>query len=248
MAMKPKFFSVLTILNFIIATSIVWWVCTRDDYKIASLENELEALSEKNPHFLVSLLNKSASVIAKNDEKNTEQQAFQKREALLKAGFCIKSCAGAKLVIFADMTDANSLSYLKNVQQALDKLNCSVYIIPISIFGEKSSVQAQLIWAAALQNPQKALQLALTYNPIEGAENNLMKEATKLGFNVKNLASNCTGMHAQKEIMDKTKLAENLGVSAPAIFLVNDNKIHILPPAEAEDIPKLIIDPNVESS
>ncbi len=244
--MNSKFFSVLTILNFILAASIAWWVHTKDDYKVASLENELEELSEKKPHFLVSLLNKSANVIAKNEEKSMTQQAFQKRTELLKAGFCIKDHAGADLVIFADMTDANSLSYLKNVRKVLDKLNCSVYLIPISMFGEKSGMQAQLVWAAALQNSQKAFQLALTYIPVEDIANNPIKEAAALGLDIKKLANDRDSNQVQKEISDKTKLAESLGVGVPAIFLFNEKEMHILPPAEAEDLPKLIENPALD--
>lgn len=243
--MNPKLLSVLTFLNLIVAASISWWIFGKNSYEIASLENALEKLSEKKPHFLVSLLNKSANAIAKNEESNMEQQAFQNREKLLSAGFCVKKYSDVHLVIFADMTDANSLSYLENVKSALATLNCSVYIIPIAIFGKKSSEQAELIWAASLQDCQKALQLALIYNPIEDIENNQVKEAVKLGLDAQKLASDRNDQKTHKEIVDKTQLAESLGISAPTIFLLNDKETHILPPVEAKDLPALIENPTL---
>lgn len=223
-------------------TGIAWLLCKEDGYDTSSLESALEEIAEKKPHFLVSLLNKSANAIVKNEEKSLEQQVFQMRSQILKAGFCIMNHSDNNLVVFADMADPNSLAYLNNVKKALAGLKCGVYIIPIALFGQKSTAQATLIWAAALQNPQKAFELALTYNPIEDT-NDQMKEAAKLELNTKKLISDSNLDTLRQEIIDKTKLAETLGVGAPAIFLFKEGHAYILPPAEANDIPKLIEHP-----
>jgi len=241
--MNRKFLSILVILNLMATTSIAWLLCKKGSYESGSLEFALEEIAEKKPHFLVSLLNKSANAIVKKEEKSLEQQAFQMRSQILKAGFCIMNHSDNNLVVFADMADANSLAYLNNVKKALAGLKCGVYIIPIALFGEKSTAQAALIWAAALQNPQKALQLALTYNPIEDATNDSMKEAAKLELNTKKLTSDSNLDALRQQIFDKTKLAETLGVGAPAIFLFKEGHAYILPPTEANDIPKLIEHP-----
>ena len=138
------------------------------------------------------------------------------------------------------MTDAGSLMYLQNVQKALPKMNCSVFIVPISMFGKKSVEQAELIWAASLQSPEKAFHLALTYNTVEGSKNNTMVEAKKLKLDTKKLSFDKATKHVYEHVFFKTKLAEKLDMAPPSIFLFTDTEAYILPPAEAADIPELI--------
>lgn len=241
--MNLKSVSILSIVNFLLIIAIALWLFIGRQ-KNCSLEQSLEEIVEKNPHFLVSLLNKSANEFVRIEEKNTENQAFERRQELIDAGFCVKSGTD-NLIIFADMADANSLMYLKNVEKVLNKLKCSVYIIPISIFGEKSTRQAQLIVAASSQNPRKALQLALAFNTMEDAQNNTQKEAKKLGLNFKKLLSESNAEKMREAISSKTQLAETLGVSAPSIFLIKKKEAYILPPAEADDLVKLIDNPEL---
>lgn len=242
--MNPRFVSVLSIINFLLMIGVVLWLA-KGDQPFASLEQALEDLTEKNPHFFVSLLNKSANAFAKTEEKNIEGQAFERRQELLDAGFCIKKGDEESLVIFADMADANSLTYLKNVQKVLGKISCSIYIIPIAIFGEKSTQQGIFIMAAALQDPSKAFSLALTFDPLEGAKNNSEKTIKALGLDFKKLMLECQNEKKKEEILSKTQLAETLGGSVLSIFLIKKNDAYLLPPAEAEDLSKLIKNPKL---
>jgi len=243
--MNSKFVSVLSIVNFLLIISVILWLAMKGDHSFASLEQALEDLTEKNPHFLVSLLNKSANTFAKVEEKNIEDHAFERRNELLQAGFCVKKGNDESLVIFADMADINSLTYLKNVQKVLSKLSCSVYIIPITIFGEKSTQQGICITAAAAQDPQKAFSLALTFDPLEGAKNNSEKTIKALGLDFKKLTQECQNEKRKEDILAKTQLAETLGGSVLSIFLIKRNEAYILPPAEAEDLSKLIENPKL---
>lgn len=246
-----RLLKILTILNLLATTGAGWWVYTKGSHTIDvdDLENLLEELAENNPHFLVSLLNEAANESAENEKESLEQNIFQNRMDVLKAGFSIKtysSPAQKELVIFADMTDANSIMYLKNIQKILASMNCSIHLIPISMFGKKSSNQAELIWAASLQNPQKAFHLALTYNAVEGAQNNPIAEAEKLGLDTKKLLHDKASKHVYEEVSHKTKLAEKLGIGSPSIFLLTASEAYLFPPAEAIDIPKLIENPTTD--
>ena len=136
MFINPKLLSILTVLNLIATAGIGLYVCTKDSRDLSTLEGSLEALAEKDPRFFVSLINKSANDNLKSTEKTLEKNIFQNKEKIIKAGFCIKHHSGNELVVFADMTDAGSLMYLQNVQKALPKMNCSVFIVPISMFGK----------------------------------------------------------------------------------------------------------------
>ncbi len=243
MFINPRLLSILTVLNLIATAGIGWYVCAKSSRDLSTLENSLDALAEKDPRFFVSLLNKSANEHAQNTEQTLEKNIFQNKEKIIKAGFCIKHHPGNELVVFADMTDAGSLMYLQNVQKALPKMNCSVFIVPISMFGKKSVEQAELIWAASLQSPEKAFQLALTYNTVEGSKNNPMAEAKKLKLDTKKLSFDKGTKHVHEDVFFKTKLAEELDIASPSIFLFTETEAHILPPAEAADIPELIEHP-----
>jgi hypothetical protein len=240
MFINPKLLSILTFLNLIAIAGIGWYVCTKDSRDLSTLEGALKALAEKDPRFFVSLLNKSANEHNKNTEKTLEKNIFQNKEKIIKSGFCIKHHSGKELVVFADMADAGSLMYLQNVQKALPKMNCSVFIVPMSMFGKKSDEQAELIWASALQSPEKAFQLALTYNTVEGSKNNPMAEAKKLKLDTKKLSFDKDTKHVYEAVWDKTKLAEKLDIVSPGIFLFTETEAHILQPAEAEDLAKSV--------
>ena len=243
MFINPKLLSILTALNLIATAGIGWYVCTNDSLGLSTLEDSLEALAKKDPRFFVSLLNKSANEHTNNTEKTLEKSVFQNKETIIKAGFCVKHHSGNELVVFADMTDAGSLMYLQNVQKALPKMNCSVFIIPISMFGKKSYEQAELIWAASLQSTEKAFQLALAYSTVEGSKNNPMVEAKKLKLDTKKLSFDKATKHVNEAVWDKVKLAKKLDVGSPSIFLLTATKAYHLPPVEAADIPKLIENP-----
>jgi hypothetical protein len=243
MFINPRLLSIFTILNLIATAGIGWYVCTKDSRDLSTLEGSLEELAEKDPRFFVSLLNKSANDNLKSTEKSLEKNIFQNKEKIIKAGFCIKHHSGNELVVFADMTDAGSLMYLQNVQKALPKMNCSVFIVPISMFGKKSVEQAELIWAASLQSPEKAFQLALTYNAVEGSKNNTMAEAKKLKLDTKKISFDKGTKHVHEDVFSKTKLAEKLDIASPSIYLFTPTEAYILPPAEATDVPELIEHP-----
>ncbi len=243
MFINPRLLSILTVLNLVATAGIGWYVCTKDSRDLSTLEDSIEALAEKDPRFFVSLLNRSANEHTKNTEKTLEKSIFQNKEKIVKSGFCIKHHSGKELVVFADMTDAGSLMYLQNVQKALPKMNCSVFIVPISMFGKKSGEQAELIRAAAIQSPEKAFQLALTYSAVEGSKNNPMAEAKKLKLDTRKLSFDKGTKHVHEDDFFKTALAEKLDISSPSIFLFTDTQAHILPPAEAADIPELIEHP-----
>lgn len=240
--MHPKFVSILSVMNFLLIMGVISWLVIRGNHK-NSLEHELEELTNQNPQLFVSLLNKSANMFAKNEEQNIENKVLEEKEDILKAGICIKKGYQESLIIFADMADANSLSYLKNVKKVLNKLACSVYVIPIAIFGDKSIQQGIFIIAAAMQNPQKAIDFALTFDPAEGAKNNLEKEAKKQRLNFKKLISDSRVEKTRDEILAKTLLAETIGASAPFVLLIKKEQAYMLPPSEAADLLRLIDNP-----
>ena len=243
MIVNHRLFSILTALNLIATAGVGWYVCTKDSRDLNTLEDSLVALAEKDPRFFVSLLNKSANTHTKSIEKTLEKSIFQNKEKIINSGFCIKHHSGNELVVFADMTDAGSLMYLQNVQKALPKMNCSVFIVPISMFGKKSIEQAELIWAASHQSSEKAFQLALTYNAVEDSKNNLMVEAKKLKLDTKKLSLDKATKHLHEDVFLKTALAEELDIISPSIFLFTAKEAHILAPAEATDIPEHIEHP-----
>ncbi len=247
MFVNIRLLTILTVLNLLATTGVGLWVYTNHNstMDVDDLEDLLQELSEDNPHFLVSLLNEAAKESTEIDEEALEGNILKNRDAILKAGFSIKPYKNSDqktLVIFADLADAYSLTYLKNVQTALSSINCSVHIIPVSIFGEKSTEQAKIITAASLQNVEKAFQLALTYNPVEGAENHMMKASEKLGFDMARLSKDIQAV--VETVANQTKMAEDLMVpGAPSMFLLTTNEAYFLLPVEAQDLPNLIEHP-----
>ncbi len=243
---------ILTALNLLATAGIGWWVYTKHNnaMDVDNLENLLEELAENNPHFLVSLLNEAANESVEHEEDILETNAFTNKVDILKAGFSVKihqNVIQKTLVVFVDMANAHSLTYLKNVQMALANLNCSVRVIPVSMFGGKSTEQAKLITAASLQSEEKAFQLALTYNTVEGAENIMMKSAEKLGLNIKKLSQDMQAKAVSEAVANQTKLAENLMIpGVPCMILLTIDKAYVLPPVEAKDLPILIEHPTAE--
>ncbi len=247
MAVNVKLLTILVTLNLLVTGGLGLWIYTKPNTTMDTndLENLLEELAEDNPHFLVSLLNEAANESTEIDEEVLEENAFKNRDAILKAGFCIKPYKGSvqkTLIIFADLADAHSLMYLKNVQTALNNINCSVHVIPVSMFGDKSTEQAKIITAASLQNMERAFQLALTYNTVEGAENQVMKASEKLGFDIAKLLRDIKVV--DQAIVKQTQLAETLMIpGVPTIFLLTSDEAHHLLPVEAKDLPGLIEHP-----
>lgn len=247
MIVNLRLLTILVILNLLVTGGLGLWICTKPHTAMDTndLESLLEELAEDNPHFLVSLLNDAAKESTEIDEGVLEENVFKNRDAILKTGFCIKSYQGPvqkRLIIFADMADAHSLTYLKNVQIALNNLNCSIHVIPVSMFGEKSIEQAKIITAASLQNVEKAFQLALTYNTVEGAENQVMKTSEKFGFDIDRLTKDVKSV--DRAVVKQTQLAEDLMIpGVPTMFLLTNTEAHFLLPAEAQDIPNIIAHP-----
>jgi hypothetical protein len=232
--------------NLLVTTGISWWVSKESgNLDVDDLEDLLEELSEANPHFLVSLLNKAAQESTEIDEETLEKNVFENQETILKAGFKVKTYQASDqktFVIFADLADAHSLAYLKKVKEALEKLHCSIRIIPVSMFGEKSSAQAKFVTAAALQNAEKAFQLALSYDTLDGAQNDMMKASKELGLDLDKLSKDMQA--ADQIIIQQTQLAEDLMIpGAPTMFLLTEDGARFLVPVEAQDLPALINPP-----
>lgn len=249
-----RFLTILTVLNLAATAGIGWWVYTKEGSNaidVEELEDLLEELSQSNPHFLVSLLNESANESAEDDEEELESNILSKRADISKAGFVLKeqkSASQKELIIFGDMINSDSLTYLKNVYSVLANLNCSVRLIPISMFGAKATEQAKLITAAALQSIEKAVQLALAYTPVEGAQNNMIAVAEKLGLSTTRLSQEIQAKAIDEIIIRQTKMSEELAIpGVPCIFLLTADKAYILPPMEAKDLPALIENPQTKN-
>ena len=71
-----------------------------------------------------------------------------------------------------------------------------------------------------------------------------MVEAKKLKLDTKKLSFDKGTKHVYEDVFFKTKLAEKLDIASPSIFLFTAAEAHILPPAEAGDIPKIIEHPH----
>lgn len=234
------------VFNLLVTAGVSWWTCKKSStMDVDDLEYLLEELSEANPHFLVSLLNKAAQESTELDVEDLERNAFENRETILKAGFKIKTYQASDqktLVIFSDLADSYSLTYLKKVKEALEKLHCSIHIIPVSMFGEKSNAQAKFVTAAALQNAEKAFQLALSYDTVDGAQNDMMKTSKELGFDLDKLSKDMKTI--DQIIIQQTQLAEDLMIpGVPTIFLLTNDGAHFLALVETQDLPALIDHP-----
>ena len=245
---KISSIKLILVLNLVLTLLIGFWVYKQDgnSIKTEEIETLLQDIAENDPQFFVSLLNESANDNAEDNQEDLEKSIFSRKDNILKAGFTIKASKEKihkTLVVFADMTSADCLTYLKNIELALPKLECSVRIIPISIFGGKANGQARLIKAASLQNIEKAFQLALLYNPIEGAENNVLVDAEKLGFDTKKLQTDQESKEVQEDVSEHTKMTEDLEINIPGIFLLTSDSAYAIAPAEAIDIPKQVEDP-----
>ena len=246
MNLKFRLITVLAVLNFLLSIVLGFWMYnkTAEPLSTQKLEYLLGELAEKNPQFLVSLLNNSANISSQNDTELLEDSIFKNRSAILKSGFYIKkhpSDLQKTLVVFSDMTCPHCVAFLKNVEVALNKVNCSVVIIPISMLGEKSTYQAKIITAASLQNAKKAFKLELTYKAFEGAENDVMKCAEKIGLDVVMLTQATESVPVVEAVTQQTKLAEDLRIpGVPSIFLVTSECAYLIPPVEAKDLPEII--------
>lgn len=246
MVVNIRWIVFFVVFNLLLTTGISWWMSKESGtLEVDDLEDLLEELSETNPHFLVSLLNKAAQESTEIDEEVLEKNAFENQETILKAGFKIKTyqASGQKVfVIFADLADAHSLTYLKKVKESMEKLHCSIHIIPVTMFGEKSSTQAKFVTAAALQNAEKAFQLALSYDTAEGAQNDMMKASKELGLDLDRLSKDMKT--TDQIIIQQTQLAEDLMIpGVPTMFLLTNDGAHFLVPVEAQDLPALIDPP-----
>lgn len=250
---KTRVFTILTVFNLFVSFALGCWIYNNkrtDALTIEGLECLLEELSQKNPQLFVSLLNSSANSSAKNDTHILESAVFKNRSTILKSGFFIKKYQTdlqKTLVVFSDMTCPHSITFLKNINTALPNINCSVVIIPISILGEKSTYQAKLITAASLQDIQKAFKLSLLYKAFEGAENNMMRDAEKIGLDVVKLSQAIDSVPVIEAVVHQTKIAEDLQLpGVPSMFLLTSDLSYFLPPVEAKDIPNLIDNPQLE--
>lgn len=246
MLVNIRWITFFVVFNVLVTAGISWWVCRKSNtIDVDDLEYLLEELSETNPHFLVSLLNKAAQESTELDEETLEKNAFENREAILKAGFNIKVYQASNqktFVIFVDLADAHSLTYLKKVWEVLEKLHCSIRIIPVSMFGEKSNAQAKFVTAAALQSAEKALQLAFIYNTVEGAQNDMMKASKELGLDSDKLSKDMKVV--DQIIVKQTQLAEDLMIpGVPTMLLLTNDEARLLLPVEAQDLPTLIESP-----
>lgn len=255
--MQPKIriFNISTVLNLLVSIALGFWIYSdkrADVLTIEGLECLLEELSRKNPQLFVSLLNSSANSSAKNDTQVLESSVFKNRAAILKSGFFIKKYQTdlqKTLVVFSDMTCPHCITFLKNVDTVLSNINCSVVIIPISVLGEKSTYQAQLITAASLQDVKKAFKLSLLYKAFEGAENNMMRAAEKIGLDVVKLSQAIDSKPVIEAVSHQTKIAEDLRLpGVPSMFLLTADIAYFLPPVEAKDIPNLIDNPLQEEA
>lgn len=245
MPLKSKFFMVLAIINFLISAVLMLYMYNnnqknKESLDVHQLENLLEELSERKPHFLVSLLNNSANINASDDTAELEKNVFARKTVILKSGFYIKKYNSAQqktLIIFTDMTCPHCNNFLKNVDIALNELNCSIVIIPISMLGEKSTYRAKFITAASLQDTKKAFKLSLLLTS-DSTDDNLMKTAEKIGLDVVKLSQTIESKTITNTVVMQTKLAEDLHLpGVPTICLLTINGAYFIPPLEANDLP-----------
>lgn len=239
--------AILLALNLCGTMVLAWKNTGQKTVESTDLVVLLQDIAEKDPQFFVSLLNKSANQANDKRQSSFTQSVLAKKDEILSLGIALKTLEGANktLVIFADMTCANCLTYLKKIETALPNLNCSVQLVMMNIFGKKAVAQAVLIQAASLQSAEKALKLALLYNPIVGAKNTIMISAKKLGFDMKKLKNDAKSKHVYEEnYIKQDQLSKSLDVGAPGVFLITSDNAYIIPPSEALDIPKLVENPN----
>lgn len=237
---------VLAVFNLLLSIFLGLWIYNKnaEPFNVDKLETLLGELAESNPQFLVSLLNNSANINAQNDTQLLEDNIFKNRSTILKSGFYIKKYKSDQqktLLIFTDMTCPHCINFLKNIDSALNSLSCSVIMIPISMLGEKSTYQAKLITAASLQDVKKAFKLGLSFQAFEGAENNMMKNAEKIGLDVVKLTQAIESTAVIETVNQQTKLAEDLQLpGVPSIFLLTFNSAYFVPPVEAKDMSDII--------
>ncbi len=246
--------TILTAINLLTTAGLGWLIYQKDmvEIDLEDLEASLEELAQSNPQFLVSLLNHAANSSAEDDTLILEETIFKNRAEVLKSGFAIKkqqAHSQKALVIFSDMTCPHCIAFLKNVDTALPKLNCSVVIIPISMLGEKATIQAKLITAASLQSAEKAFKLALNYNGSEGAANNMLAEAEKLGLDRLKISQEIDSKAVTEAVAQQTKMAEDsLLPGVPSIFLFTSDQAYFMMPVEAKNLPDLIEHPTREEA
>lgn len=218
---------------------------------VNNFEELLEEAVTKNPKLLVNLLNDSANNEQQDQQSQVESFIFKNKGKILSSGFLLKKPekpSPKSLVIFMDMTCPHCINFLKNVNNALSELDCSVTIIPINVLGEKSMEEACLIMAASLQSPEKAVKLALTYDSVNPENNNRMKNATDIGLDNEKLSQIINSKAISEAVAAQTKLSEAAGIPGiPSIFLIDSEKAYFLPPAEAKDLKTLVLNPEQEN-
>lgn len=253
MHFKTNLALIIACISMITSLGTVFWVKQNNNefVNINNFEDMLEEVAKENPKMLVNLLNDSASSEQIDQQNQVESFIFKNKGKVLSAGFVLKKPekpSPKSLVIFMDMTCPHCITFLKNVHTALAELDCTVVIIPISVLGETSAQEAQLIMAASLQSPEKAVKLALTYNSVNIASNNRMADATAIGLDNEKLLQTINSKAISDAIIVQTKLSEAAGIPGiPSIFLINEENAYFLPPAEAKDLKNLVLNPEPET-
>lgn len=251
MKSKANFAIVISCTSILITLGTLFWVHQNNNQNITltlnTFEDMLEEVAKANPKIFVNLLNASATSEQSNQQEELEEFIFKHKGKVLSCGFTIKknkNPSPKSLVIFMDMTCPHCITFLKKINTALNDLDSTVVIIPISVLGELSTQEANLIMAASLQNTAKAIALALTYDTINTENNNRMADATAIGLNTEKLSQNINSKAVIESVKTQTKLSEQAGIPGiPSIFLITEEKAYFLPPSEIKDLENMVTNP-----
>jgi protein-disulfide isomerase len=253
MRFKNNIALIIACASLAITLATAFWVYQNSDQYVNAhnFEDLLEEAVKENPKLLVNLLNDSANIEQMDQQNQVESFIFKNKSKILSSGFLLKKTekpSSKSLVVFIDMTCPHCITFLKNINLALQELESSVVIIPISVLGEKSSQEARLIMAASLQDPEKAVNLALTYDAVNLNNNNRMADATVIGLDSEKLSQTMNSKAIVEAVDAQTKLSEAAKIPGiPCIFLISDDAVHFLPPAEAKDLKNLVLNPEQET-
>lgn len=240
---------VISCASMLITLGTLFWAHQNNNQNITlnNFEDLLKEVAKANPKILVNLLNDSATNEQSNQQAELEEFVFKNKGKVLSCGFTIKknhNLSPKSLVIFMDMTCPHCITFLKKINTALNDLDSTVIIIPISVLGELSTQEANLIMAASLQSAEKAINLALTYDSVNSENNNRMANATTIGLNIEKLSQNINSKAVTESVANQTKLSEKAGIPGiPSIFLITEEKAYFLPPSEIENLKSMIANP-----
>lgn len=235
--------------SMLITLGTLFWVHYNSSQNISrnNFEDLLEEVAKENPKIFVNLLNASVINEQSNQQEELEEFIFKHKGKVLSCGFTIKqnhNISPKSLVIFMDMTCPHCITFLKKINTALKDLDSTVIIIPISVLGELSTQEANLIMAASLQSATKAIKLAITYDSVNHENNNRMADATSVGLNTEKLSQNINSKAVTESVANQTKLSEKAGMPGiPSIFLITEEKAYFLPPSEMEELKGMIANP-----